>query len=156
MFKYFEQLINPYPPEHPTQPPKGIYTFCRHYIRGIEPYLIVMALLTATTAVAEALLFGVLGQLVDWLALKDPAGFLEQEWKTLLGLSIFILILYTNHSYVALISDSPNFNGKFSNDGALDVASLSFEPELRFFFKTNLVDELQLRSCKRLLQCENQ
>lgn len=51
-----------------------------------------MGLLTATTAVAEALLFGILGQLVDWLALKDPAGFLEQEWQTLLGLSVFILV----------------------------------------------------------------
>jgi len=92
MFEYFERLINPYPPEHPSQPPKGIYRFCRHYVRGIEPYLIIMGLLTATTAVAEALLFGILGQLVDWLALKDPAGFLEQEWQTLLGLSVFILV----------------------------------------------------------------
>ncbi|MDB3855894.1 ABC transporter ATP-binding protein/permease [Halieaceae bacterium] len=92
MFEYFERLINPYPPEHPSQPPKGIYRFCRHYVRGIEPYLIIMGLLTATTAVAEALLFGILGQLVDWLALKDPAGFLEQEWQTLLSLSVFILV----------------------------------------------------------------
>ena len=92
MFNYFERLINPFPPEHPTQPPTGVYAFCRHYTRGIEPLLILMAVLTAVMAIGEALLYGILGQLVDWLASSDPNQFLEQQWPTLLTMSLFILV----------------------------------------------------------------
>lgn len=93
MFGFFERLINPYPPEHPTEPPKGLYQFCRHYIRGIEFSLILLALLTTCLAISEAMLYGVLGQLVDWLAEKETTQFLEEEWPTLLVMSIFILII---------------------------------------------------------------
>lgn len=92
MFNYFERLINPFPPEHPTQPPKGVYAFCRHYTQGIEPLLILMAVLTAIMAIGEALLYGILGQLVDWLASSDPSQFLDQQWPTLLAMSLFILV----------------------------------------------------------------
>ena len=92
MFDYFERLINPYPPEHPVEPPQGLYQFCRHYIRGIEFYLILLALLTTCLAISEAMLYGVLGQMVDWLAEKETAHFLEDEWPTLLAMSVFVLI----------------------------------------------------------------
>ncbi len=92
MFGFFERLINPYPPEHPVEPPKGLYQFCRHYIRGIEPHLVLLALLTTLLAISEAMLYSVLGQMVDWLAEKKTEHFLETEWPTLLGMSIFILI----------------------------------------------------------------
>jgi len=93
MFSFFEKLVQPFPPEHPSQPPQGLYEFCRHYTRGIEPYLILMGVLTAALAVGEAMLYGVLGQIVDWLAAKNPENFLEQEKGTLIALSIYILVL---------------------------------------------------------------
>lgn len=93
MFSFFERLVDPYPPEHPSQPPRGLYRFCRHYIRGIEPYLALMAVLTACLAVGEALLYGILGKLVDWLASNDPASFLQEQWPMLLGMSLFILVV---------------------------------------------------------------
>ncbi len=92
MFSFFERLTNPFPPEHPTEPPKGLYLFCRHYTRGIEPYLLLMAILTTGLAISEALLYGILGQMVDWLATKDSQSFLQNEWQTLLAMSLFILI----------------------------------------------------------------
>ncbi len=92
MFGFFERLISPYPPEHPVEPPKGLYQFCRHYIRGIESYLVLLALLTSLLAVSEALLYSVLGQMVDWLAGKKIEHFLESEWPILLGMAIFTLI----------------------------------------------------------------
>lgn len=93
MFGFFERLIDPYPPAHPIEPPKGLYQFCRHYIRGIEPYLVLLALLTTCLAISEAMLYGVLGKMVDWLAEKETIHFLEDEWPTLLAMSVFILIL---------------------------------------------------------------
>ncbi|SEF38776.1 ABC transporter ATP-binding protein [Nitrosomonas ureae] len=93
MFGFFERLINPYPPEHPIEPPQGLYQFCRHYTQGIEPYLILLAILTTCLAISEAMLYSVLGQMVDWLAEKRTGSFLEEEWPTLLGMSVFILIV---------------------------------------------------------------
>ncbi|MBL8497641.1 ABC transporter ATP-binding protein [Nitrosomonas sp. JL21] len=92
MFGFFERLIDPYPPEHPTEPPKGLFQFCRHYVRGIEIHLVILAVLTTCLAISEAMLYGVLGQLVDWLAERETAHFLETEWPTLLLMSLFILI----------------------------------------------------------------
>ncbi len=92
LFGFFERLIDPFPPEHPTEPPQGVYQFCRHYTRGIEPYLVLLAFLTTGLAVSEAMLYGILGQMVDWLAEKNTQQFFETEWPRLLTTSIFILI----------------------------------------------------------------
>jgi len=92
MFGLFEKLIDPFPPRSPGRPPNGIYAFCRHYTRGMEPWLALMALLTAFTAVAEALLFGILGQVVDWLASSAPDTFIEDTWLPLAVMSIFMLV----------------------------------------------------------------
>jgi ATP-binding cassette subfamily B multidrug efflux pump len=92
MFGLFEKLIDPFPPQSPDRPPTGIYAFCRHYTLGMEPWLALMAFLTAVTAVAEALLFGILGQLVDWLASSAPETFIEDTWEPLAAMSIFILV----------------------------------------------------------------
>ncbi len=92
MFGFFERLVDPYSLEHPAQPPQGLYQFCRYYTRGIEPWLAVMAVLTASLAIGEAMLYGILGKLVDWLVANEPATFLQQQWPTLLGMSLFVLV----------------------------------------------------------------
>ncbi|SES64510.1 ATP-binding cassette, subfamily B/ATP-binding cassette, subfamily B, multidrug efflux pump [Nitrosomonas marina] len=92
MFGFFERLINPFPPESPTEPPKGVYQFCRHYVRGIEPYLILLAILTTCLAISEAMLYGILGQMVDWLAQQNTQHFFDTEWPILLAMTIFILV----------------------------------------------------------------
>ena len=94
MFGFFERGINPFPPEDAGKPPDTVYAFCRFYTKGLEPWLILMALLTAILAVAEALLFGVLGKVVDWLALSDPETFLEQSWLSLVAMTVFLLGLF--------------------------------------------------------------
>ena len=101
MFGFFEKLIDPFPPKPPDRPPTGIYAFCRHYTRVMEPWLALMALLTAFTAVAEALLFGILGKVVDWLASSAPETFIEDTWLPLAVMSIFMLV------FIPLLSISP-------------------------------------------------
>ncbi len=92
MFRKFEGFVDPFPPEHTQQPPKGLFAFCRHYTRGIEKILVIMALLTGLLAVGEAFLFGILGQLVDWLVESDRSTFLQEQWPQLLVMSLFILV----------------------------------------------------------------
>ena len=93
MFGFFERLVNPFPEENPQQPPKGIYQFCRYYTKGLEPWLITMAVLTAMVAIAEASLFGVLGKVVDLLVASDPQTFVEDSWTSIVVMSVFILIV---------------------------------------------------------------
>jgi ATP-binding cassette subfamily B protein/ATP-binding cassette subfamily B multidrug efflux pump len=92
MFKYFESLVNPFPLDHTEQPPQGLFRFCRHYTKGLEPYLIAMAVLTVVTAVGEVMLYAILGQLVDWLASQSPAIFFAEQWQLLLVISLYVLI----------------------------------------------------------------
>ena len=92
MFGFFERLINPFPAQKPQRPPKGLYEFCRYYTRGMEPWLLVMAGLTVVTAVSEAMLYAILGQIVDWLASSDPTTFFEDSWLQLVSMTVFILL----------------------------------------------------------------
>ncbi len=92
MFTFFERLINPFPPEPPTQPPKGLFRFCWHYTKDVSVYLIAMAVLTGILAIIEVSLFGFLGNLVDWLSTKDPSQFLEEEASTLWVMGALVLI----------------------------------------------------------------
>ncbi|NMH66006.1 ABC transporter ATP-binding protein [Shewanella salipaludis] len=93
MFKRFESWVDAMPGDEPSQPPRGIYAFCRHYTRGYERPLLLMSVLTALLAMLEVSLFGFMGQLVDWLVTRDPATLLEQEGTTLLGMTLLVLVL---------------------------------------------------------------
>lgn len=91
MYQFFERLIKPFPPEHPKAPPKTLFSFCRHYARGTEIYLISMALLTGAIAVMEVSLFGFLGKLVDWLNSHTPQSLWQQSQHELLMMGAIVL-----------------------------------------------------------------
>ncbi len=93
MFKRFEGFTNAFPKQEPTQPPQGIFAFCRYYTRGFEKPLLCMALLSAIIAIVEVVLFGFMGKLVDWLAASDPKTFLAENGTTLIWLSVVVLIV---------------------------------------------------------------
>jgi ATP-binding cassette subfamily B multidrug efflux pump len=93
MFRFFESRVNPYPAEEPQRPPEGLVAFCMHYSRTVMPWLIVMSTLTAGIAVAEVMLFGFLGDLVDWLTASRRETFLVQEGGRLIAMGAFILLL---------------------------------------------------------------
>ena len=88
MFKFFENLLEPFPEKPPEQAPSGLWAFCRYYSRGAEKYLFAMALFSGLIGVIEAGLFGFLGKMVDWLSVQDPATFLQAEKGTLIGLLV--------------------------------------------------------------------
>ncbi len=92
MFAFFERLINPFPPQYPKQPPEGLIPFCLHYTKGVTPYLIIMACLTACIAIMEVTLFGFLGELVDWLSSKQPETLLQEEGHTLAFMATIVLL----------------------------------------------------------------
>ena len=92
MFRWFEAQLNPFPSEHAARAPQGLVAFCWHYSRDAAPWLIALSVLTALVSVGEVVLFGFLGNVVDWLANEDPDGFLERERGTLIGMGLMILV----------------------------------------------------------------
>ena len=92
MFKYFEGLIAPFPDSSKAQPPNTLLAFCRHYSQGMEKYLVVMALLTATLAIGEVFLFSFMGDLVDWLSGRPDPGILAERGSYFIGMSVLVLI----------------------------------------------------------------
>lgn len=92
MFRFFESLIKPFPPQEPTTPPKTLYSFCRHYSRGAELYLLGMAIFTGLIAVLEVSLFGFLGNLVDSLNKHSPATFWSDSRQELMWMALILLV----------------------------------------------------------------
>ena len=92
MFRFFESLIKPFPPQEPTAPPKTLYAFCRHYSKGAEVYLIGMAIFTGLIAILEVSLFGFLGNLVDSLNKHTPASFWQSSRTELTWMAFILLI----------------------------------------------------------------
>lgn len=78
MLSWFENLVDPYPAEPPKAPPKGFWAFLWAGTQGMRPYLLGMTLLTASIGAFEALLFSMLGSIVDWLSAVSP----DQLWAT--------------------------------------------------------------------------
>ncbi|REG86462.1 ABC transporter ATP-binding protein [Marinomonas pollencensis] len=93
MLRFFERWIEAYPTTEPSQAPNTLYAFCRYYSKGVEIPLILMSLLTAIIAILEVTLFSFMGQLVDWLVVKDPDTFFAEEGVRLLGMALMVLIV---------------------------------------------------------------
>lgn len=91
MFRWFESRLDPFPQDPPAQPPRTLYAFCRHYTRGAEPWLLLMALTTGGIAAAELLLYAYVGSLVDRLGATTPATFLGEEGARLLWMGLLVL-----------------------------------------------------------------
>ncbi|WP_304952522.1 ABC transporter ATP-binding protein [Xanthomonas sp. XNM01] len=93
LFRWFERRIDAYPAEAPVQPPRTLYAFCRHYTRGTEPWLVLMALLTTAIAVTEVLLYAFTGSIVDRLSSHTPDTFLAAEGWNFALMALVVLVL---------------------------------------------------------------
>ncbi len=93
MFKWFESLVQPYPQDVPSQPPTSLYAFCVHYTRGVWQVIFAVSCLAASVAIFEVMLFGYMGQLVDWFATRDPQTFVQEESASLWRMGLVILLL---------------------------------------------------------------
>ncbi|WP_294923813.1 ABC transporter ATP-binding protein [uncultured Paracoccus sp.] len=93
MFHWFETRLNPYPDDTPAMAPRGMYRFIMHYARSALPWMLVMAACSAVIAVAEVVLFGYLGDLVNRLAGADRDTFWQDESRRLFVMGGVLLVL---------------------------------------------------------------
>ncbi|MFC5474933.1 ABC transporter ATP-binding protein [Paraherbaspirillum soli] len=87
MFGWFEKLLHPYPDAVVTPPPRGFLPFIWACTKGLRRYIAAMTLLTAACGAFEALLFAMMGRIVDWLSHVQPAMLWSQERNHLLALA---------------------------------------------------------------------
>ena len=87
----FERLVDPYPAARPSQPPAAFFAFLWRCAEGVRPHLLVVTLLTAGIAAAEALLFSLMASLVDWLSGLKPAALWTQPQPVLWTLGAVLL-----------------------------------------------------------------
>ena len=113
LFQKFESLLHAYPEAEPTLPPKGFIAFIWACSRGARGFILLMAVLSGLLAAFEALLFAMLGRIVDWLGRTPPARlWIEQgtTLKVLAGLvvaSIAVVALQTVIKHQTLAINFP-------------------------------------------------
>ncbi len=99
MLSWFERRLNPFPDaaadgtadDHTDVPPEGFMAFVWAATEGARPLLLGMTLLTALIGAFEAILFSILGQIVDWLSKTPPEQLFAQSSDKLLGLGLIVL-----------------------------------------------------------------
>lgn len=90
MFHLFEKLIHPYPDNKPLPPPRGFLQFIWTCTKGVRGYIFAMTALTALIGAFEAILFAMMGRIVDWLGHVQPSMLWTQERSSLLMLAAIL------------------------------------------------------------------
>lgn len=91
MLHWFEKRLNPFPIDEIAPPPASMRQFLWASTQGLRPYMLGMTLFTGATGAFEALLFAMMGQVVDWLAVIPPSQIWVQEGRHLMMLSIVLM-----------------------------------------------------------------
>jgi ATP-binding cassette subfamily B multidrug efflux pump len=79
LLSFFESRISPFLADEPGLPPRGFFAFTWACTRGMRGAIGLMTLLSAVIGAFDALLFAVLGRVVDWLGPMQPARLWEER-----------------------------------------------------------------------------
>ena len=112
MYRWFESLLNPFPPEEPVTPPTTLVAFCMHYTKGSWPLIVISAILTSIIALTEVWMFGFLGNIVDWLSAQNRETFLQTEGWKLAGMAFVVLV---GLPFTVLLNSWLNHQSLFGN-----------------------------------------
>ena len=136
MLKWFENLISPFPKDLIETPPKSLIKFAWLCIKDIKLYIGLMALLTAAIASFEAILYAILGKIIDLMVASDPSQFFNNHINFLILISAilisstFFVAIRTMLKYQALSGPFPmrmrwNFHRLLLNQ-SVDFIIMSF------------------------------
>jgi len=91
IFRFFENRISPYPAAEPQIPPRGFFSFIWLCTGGMRGWIALLSLTSTLLALYEAMLFAIMGQVVDWLSSVNPAQLWQEQRLTLIGFSALLL-----------------------------------------------------------------
>jgi ATP-binding cassette subfamily B multidrug efflux pump len=113
MYGWFEKLLNPFPEASVSVPRHRFWAFAWSCTEGLRGFMLAMTLLTAAIGAFEALLFGILGKVVDWLSVVPADRLWTQEGGKLMLLagiligSIALVALQTILKHQTLAGNFP-------------------------------------------------
>ena len=94
MFRFFEELVDPYTPYQETDtPPKRLFPFLRAYAEPFRAVFWVTGALSVIVAAVEIWLISYLGRLIDILQSGTPAEVWADSGTELILVALFILTL---------------------------------------------------------------
>eukprot|EP01137_Pigoraptor_chileana_P014241 Opistho-2@68633 len=111
MFSWFEKRVDPYPDTPPPQPPSGFFAFVWAATHGLRPLIVGMTLLTASIGAFEALLFSMLGSVVDWLSAVPT----NQLWATQKGNLLLLAAILLGSPLLIALQSLSKYQGLSSN-----------------------------------------
>ncbi len=113
MFSRFERLVDPYPATPPEALPSGFLPFVWACTRGVRGHVALIIGFVALVGVFEAVLFGMLGRVVDWLSAVPPQRLWAEHGRTLallgsvLVASVAVVCLWCLVKYQGITSNFP-------------------------------------------------
>ncbi|PWE30036.1 multidrug ABC transporter ATP-binding protein [Maritimibacter sp. 55A14] len=94
MFRYFENLVDPYVAHDATDtPPRRLWPFMRAWSRPFHRVFAVAGILSLVVALVEVGLIFYMGRVVDLMGAGSPSEVLSRHGPELIGIAVFILIL---------------------------------------------------------------
>ena len=94
MFRFFENLVDPYSPyEDDIDPPAGLMQYLVYHTKPFRTLFLITGIATILAAVFEIFLLAAIGWVVDLMAAKTPASLWENYTWHFIGLLGFVLIL---------------------------------------------------------------
>ncbi len=114
MFRWFEQLIDPFRQSTDERPPNGLFAFYWHYIGQAWPVFATVLVTGFFAAIVEVAMFIYLGQIVDLVkSAKSPSNFFDEYGVVLAWMAFVIMIarpvVFTIHNLIINQAVIPNF-----------------------------------------------
>lgn len=115
LFTWFENRITPYPeiPKTSSDYPKDFLTFMWRCTEGLRIFIVMIVVLAAVMGVFEVMLFGMLGNIVDWLSQVTPTRLWVEQRSHLLLLggiiftSPLVVFLHSQLKYQTIAGNFP-------------------------------------------------
>lgn len=94
MFRFFENLVDPYTPYQETDtPPQRLWPFLRDLSRPFHKVFYVVAIVSFIVAAIELWLIAYMGRIVDIMTATGPSDFWAQHRGELILVVVFILLI---------------------------------------------------------------
>ena len=94
MFRFFENLVDPYSPyEDEMDPPSGFTQYLVYHTKPFRKLFLITGIATILAAVFEIFLLAAIGWVVDLMAAQTPATLWENYTWHFIGLLAFVLVL---------------------------------------------------------------
>ena len=92
MFRWFESLIDTFPPIEREMPPRSVWRFYLHYLLPLWPILLATLIAGLLLALVEVAMFDFLGRIVDMLAEQPGPEFFRRHAGELVWMAAITLV----------------------------------------------------------------